>query len=89
MTDRSALYRDLKRVGKARDFADVLQEAGATADSLFALDDVGWALATNLVAARRNKPVGTPSDATKALIWSRLVEREKPLGPSLLEGLPS
>jgi hypothetical protein len=87
----SAVWNDahanLNRVRKADDLADILQAAGCTAADVVDLPESSWNLATQVLAAKRGKPVDLPSDATKSLVWHRLHLRENPPA-NLLEGLP-
>lgn len=82
-------HKVVAQVRKAGELADALIEAGCDADAARNLDAVGWALATQVVSARRGRPVDLPSDDVKELVYSALEQRAQPLDSSLLEGLPT
>lgn len=79
--------QEINRVRKADDLADILQAAGCAAGDVHDLPESSWNLATQVLAARRGKPVDLPSDATKSLVWHRLHLRENP-PVDVLAGLP-
>lgn len=85
--DRSPLYRDLARVEKARQLAEILTAARCTAADVLVLDDEGWNAAAKLASIKRRKPMSPPSDATKSLVWHRLAERERLAGENPLVGI--
>lgn len=83
-------HKVANQVRKASEFADVLIEAGCDPEGVFELNDVGWAMATQIVSARRGTPVDLPSDAVKTLVWREITSRSdtRPPGAHLLAGLP-